>query len=332
MLVTRLFHVNFSASRLRKPESIELVVRRAETEVAVARTPEEHAVGDGSARQARTAAGEAPQDGTGGCVQGVHVALRVEGTAEHHPVGRRHRAGGATPIGGRGLPEQLTGHGIDAAPDPARAERRLRVAVGVGGVHALAINGRAPLQTAGSAARSGLGDPLHGACAGIKRPVLAALLSRTHQVSGLAITARFHSEQRRRLAEVIVGTCRIGAVAAVADERDAVDGPGVVRDGTSGPADCAGLQVEGKNRVEVVVRREAGRLAGGVAGVAGDAREHVIRYRVVVTRGDINLAALGVNGRAAAPHSAAAVPRRCRVGLPQDGPSVEVEGQHAAPE
>jgi hypothetical protein len=45
---------------VRQPESVELGVGCSESKVAIARTPEEHAIGDGGTRQARTAAGEAP--------------------------------------------------------------------------------------------------------------------------------------------------------------------------------------------------------------------------------------------------------------------------------
>ena len=117
MLVTQQLQVNFSSSHLRKFESIELVVRRTEAEVAVARTPEDHTVGDGRARQARTAAGEIPKNGAGSCVQGVHVTCRVEGASVHNPVCCRHRAGSAAPMGGDGLPEHFPGHCIQPTPN-----------------------------------------------------------------------------------------------------------------------------------------------------------------------------------------------------------------------
>src|SRR5262249_3195180 len=161
----------------------------------------------------------------------------------------------------------------------------------------------------------------------IEGPVLAALLSGTQELLALA-----DGEERGPLAEVVVGTGRLRAVVSISEEGDAVDGPGVEGQGARRPADGSGAEVERNDRIEVIVGRDAlpghCRIAtrGRHAGLCGR------RNAVVVPRRHVELPSSWVDGRRAAPDRSTGVPLRNHVRLPENGPALEVERGHAAPE
>ena len=199
--------------------------------------------------------------------------------------------------------------------------------------HACAVDGRAPLQTAGGAARAGLGHPTHGAGVGVERPVLAALLPGADELERLA-RAVLHREQRRRLAEVVVGTRRFGAV-----------GRRRRRTGCSRPS----RRRRGSLGSPTESRRSSGRAPGSSRSGCRPAGRPAARSGSSPAAATQSSTSSGDRrsccrwrcrpGRAWCRSPASCPTRRCRCsprgamyGLPQDRAGVEVEREHAAAE
>src|SRR5690606_9413186 len=166
---------------------------------------------------------------------------------------------------------------------------------------------------------------------GVHGPVLPALLAGAHDVAPLAVDDR--SEQLRAGAEIPVRPWADRAVVRW-EARQAPAVPVVEHLRARRPFDGARPQVEGEDRVHVVVRIQAlARRAAGLLALLGLPRD-----RVVVARRHVEPPALDVDHGRPAPDRGAAVAARLSpvvgdgVGLPEKFACLRVYRHDTAPE